>query len=110
MQRVGDSRADAGMVLVIGRSEQLDRLAVEEEAALRVEADIADAKARVDIVDKSRVGCEQFCANDVQARRLDRPQLGRRDNEAMLKCPELACGQAYEMRFSHRNDLAARPD
>ena len=45
VERVGDAGADARMVVMVGGAEQFDRRAVEEESALRVERDRADAEA-----------------------------------------------------------------
>src|ERR1035437_8096636 len=51
LEGVGESRAYSGVVLVIAGSFQLDRLAVQEEALLRVEFHRANAEGRLVTVD-----------------------------------------------------------
>ena len=53
---VGQRRAEPGVVLVIAGALQLDRLAVEEEALLRVELDDANAERRFVPIDDRPAG------------------------------------------------------
>ena len=51
MDRVRHRDADAGVVLVVAGALELERLVVEEEAVVGIEADRAEAEADVDLIE-----------------------------------------------------------
>lgn len=73
VQGVRNGGADAGMVLVIVGAVQLERCAVQQETALRIEGDAAYAKRRHQRIDCSAVGV-QAASQAVELGRVDRPQ------------------------------------
>ncbi len=72
VQAVGHREADAGMILVVAGALDLDRLAVEEKAVVRIEADAADAEPGLVAVDDG-VGDDDVACQRVELRRLQRP-------------------------------------
>ncbi len=83
LHRVGQRRAQAGVVLVIAGAFHLDRLAVEEQAFLRVELDGADAEARLVAIDNVAAGAH-FGHQRVEIALFERPELRLADGHLLL--------------------------
>ena len=94
VQAVRHREADAGVVLMVAGALDLDRLAVEEKAVVRIEADRADAEcARVAIDDRA---IDQDLADQrVEVRRFRRPKC-RRGDARFLHCSRLAPSRQRE--------------
>ena len=85
--------ADARMIVMVAGPEQLHRLAVEEEAALRVETDVANPEPGVELVDRNSALLDAG-VESVEVAIFERPQPRRIDqhlllNRAALARPEL---------------------
>src|ERR1035437_505177 len=82
LEGVGESRAHSGVVLVIAGSFQLDRLAVEKEALLRVEFHRANAEERLATVDY--IAASAYLGHPpVEVSLLKGPQEGPADNHLL---------------------------